>query len=696
MRKTASLPVLLFMLAGGFIQAQSVPPIQWQKTFGGGLNDWISSSCQTPDGGFILQGTTSSNNGDAAGNHGNYDVLVIKTDASGNVQWKRIYGGAGMDIGGNIINTMEGGYLFGGTSGSADGDVSGNHGASDYWIVKLDPAGNIQWQRCYGGTGADNLFTVKQNSDGGYMAVGNTVSSNGDLTINYGSNDAWVIKISSTGNLLWQKSYGGSGQDLPNDIIEMTGGDLIFCGGSYSSNGDLPGNYGDKDVWLERISGSDGSMVWSQHYGGSQFDDLTSLQMTQDETISVAACGYTFSNDYNITGNHGSADVLLVTLDGASGVLNSARCYGGSNFDNAFNIAPAFDQGYFITGASASNDGDVSGNKGSTDVWALKINISGNIDWQKCLGGSSQERSFHGMETAEGGYFVSGGSYSNDGDVTGNKGGEDLWAVKLSECFAPPAFTATITANSNACGAAVSMAVPGGIPYTYQWKKNGANISGATARIYTATAKGTYTCVVKNGGCGSTGSPNAVYNFPQTATITPTGTVNKCTADPVNFTANTGSDLTYQWYRGATSITGANSSTYSTKKPGRYKVAVMNTATGCLKNSPVTTVNNTCRETIAGEDAILDVEPHVSLAAWPNPANNNVTLKINGDDQVDGTLLIYDITGKLKYKTLVHELQKVKSLSIITQDWANGMYYGKLVAAGDNSILSSVKIVVQH
>lgn len=685
------------LLAALFISSmahtQNVPPLQWQKNYGGSSSDWIGSFAQTPDGGFILQGITVSANGDATGNHGNYDLLVVKTDPDGNTLWKKLYGSTGFENTGNILNTSDGGYLMGGTCGANNGDVSGNHGSTDYWIVKLDNAGNIQWQKSYGGSNSENLYNIKETSDGGYIAIGNSTSIDGDISGNYGNLDTWVIKISSSGILQWQKNYGGTGIDLGSDIVEMPGGDFIFCGGTYSSNGNVSINYGDKDAWLMRISGTNGTAIWSQTYGGSSFDELNSLQLTNDFSISIAASGSTNSNDYNITGNHGSTDILFVTLDGASGILNSARCYGGSNGEYAYNISNTFDQGYFITGYTTSNDGEVSGNHGNSDIWALKLSRGGDIDWQKCLGGTAAERGFRGMETSEGGYFVAGGANSINGDATNNYGGEDLWAVKLSNCFIPPASTATVSANTYACGSTVTMGVPGGIPYTYQWKKNGVNITGATAKIFTASQKGNYTCIVSNGACGVINSPNTIASAAQTATITPSGTVTKCAADPVNFLANTGTDLAYQWYRNNNIIAGQTNSTYSTKKAGKYKVLVSNSSTGCTKFSKTTTVVINCFVPSINTPANAAILPgNIDLANRPNPFNISTSISFQIPFAYkNGSINITDFSGRL-IKQLILSGAQTGIITLSSEGLAAGTYLYLLVA--DNKVLKTEKMVI--
>ena len=673
--------------------SQSVPPLEWQKSFGGGSNEYNTLAIQTSDGGFISAGTTSSTNGDATGNHSNdYDILVIKTDASGNIQWKRCYGSTAVEYAANILQTNDGGYIIGGIASANNGDVSGWHGSSDYWLVKTDNLGNILWQKCYGGSGDEKLLKVKQASDGGYILAGSTFSTNGDVTDNKGFLDAWIVKTDATGTLKWEKCYGGSNYDESTDITETQNGDFIFCGNTLSSDGDLNINYGHEDMWLMRVSGINGNAMWSHSYGGSQYDYLTSITALQGDVINIAACGSTLSNDYNISGNHGSYDFGLITLDGNSGVLNSAQCYGGTGYDEANSIVNTFDKGYCISGYSSSNDGDVSGNHGGYDLWVLKLSQGGTIDWQKCLGGSNVELSFSIAETNDGGYLAGCTTYYADGDITNNYGGQDMWLVKLSPCFAPPASTAFITPNSLTCGGPVTMSVPGGIPYTYQWKKNNKNIAGAISQVYTAASSGNYTCVVSNGACGVTNSSNTISNQKQIATLSPAGTVNKCTDDLIIFTANTGNNLSYKWYRNNKEIAGETSSTYNTKKDGKYSVLVTNTNTGCTQKSGKTELINTCKEN-AAEQSMYQSNTTILLSQIiPNPVYSSAAISYTlPSTYAKAKIVITDIAGKVIKEYSLTGTGK-NMLQINANTFSSGTYQYALYV--DDKLIDSKKMLV--
>ncbi len=153
---------------------------------------------QTIDGGYIVAGYSNSNDGDVTGNHGNYDYWIVKIDTTGNIQWQKSLGGTGYDYAYSMQQTSDGGYVVAGQSDSNDGDITGNHGGStDYWIVKLDNTGNIQWQKSVGGTSTDLGRSIQQTSDGGYIVAGHSGSNNGDVTGNHGNFDFGIVKLST-------------------------------------------------------------------------------------------------------------------------------------------------------------------------------------------------------------------------------------------------------------------------------------------------------------------------------------------------------------------------------------------------------------------------------------------------------------------------------------------------------------------
>ena len=218
----------------------------WYQFYGTFNYDNASDVIQCPDGGYLINGTAS------APQYGAYhplvakggrDILVIKTDSSGNYIWSKCYGGTGQDTGAKLLNTSDGGFLITGTTNSNNLDVSNNHGGNDNWIIKTNSIGDIQWQKTYGGTRDDSIVDIIKSSDGNYVFSSTIISNDGDITFNNGNNktDSWVVKINQTGTILWQKSFGGSQSDEISSIIQSSDNGYALTGSTNSSDGDIIG-----------------------------------------------------------------------------------------------------------------------------------------------------------------------------------------------------------------------------------------------------------------------------------------------------------------------------------------------------------------------------------------------------------------------------------------------------------------------
>ena len=399
----------------------------WQKCLGGSSWEFARSVQPTADGGYIVAGYTNSTDGDVSGNHGEDDYWIVKIDCSGNIVWQKCLGGSSWDEAYSVQPTIDGGYVVAGYTYSNDGNVTGNHGLNDYWVVKLDSSGCLVWQRCLGGSKDDYAQSVQQTADGGYVVAGWASSNDGNVSGNHGGDDYWVVKLDGSGNIVWQKCLGGSSWDEAYSVQPTADGGYIVAGLTNSNDGNVSGNHGGLDYWVVLLNGS-GNIVWQRCLGGSGEDVAFSVQQTPVGGYVIS--GLTGSNDGNVSGNHGQEDFWVVSLDG-SGNLVWQRCLGGSSWEYARDVQPTADGGYVVAGYTYSNDDDVSGNHGELDFWVVLLNSSGDIVWQKCLGGSSWEGAFSIQPTSDGGYVLAGATDSNDGDVKGLHGDYDYWIVKL-------------------------------------------------------------------------------------------------------------------------------------------------------------------------------------------------------------------------------------------------------------------------
>jgi len=420
-------------------QTAPAPIIEWQKCYGGAGNEGTTTDFhQTKDGGWIIATESDSNSGDVSGNHGYNDYWVVKLNSMGMMEWEKSYGGSQNEEISSIQQTTDGGYFVTGTTDSHDGDVTGYHGGyplPDIWVVKIDSIGNIQWERCLGGSEADDDGGTIQTADGGFIIAGSTDSRNGDVVGHhnlgglYLDGDAWLVKLDNKGNIQWQKCYGGSGDDGFSYIKKTMDGGYIFAGGTDSEDGDLLNDitYGGNDIWVVKTD-SMGNIAWQKKYGGSQIEWPGYIIETLER--GYIFIGITFSNDGEVSGNHGMMDSWVVKLD-SIGNIEWQKCYGGSQTD-AFNLIQELSDGYFISGVSLSVDGDLSQIYKNGHTWVLKIDKTGNIAWQQCYGGISGYG--NAIQIIDGSYMMMGyAGDSKDVDSSCNHGLEDVWIVKLSK-----------------------------------------------------------------------------------------------------------------------------------------------------------------------------------------------------------------------------------------------------------------------
>lgn len=409
------------------IMAQVPPANEWQRSMGGTDLDYANSIQPTNDGGYILAGVTQSNNGDVMGNHGNADAWIVKLDPAGLIEWQHAYGGSSFDAASSVLQTIDGGYVFAGYTASNDGDVTGNHGQMDVWIVKIDSTGGMEWTNCYGGANPDYGNAITQTMDGGYIVGGGSRSTSDGVTNNHGGSDCWILRLDDAGSVLWEQAYGGSFYDTATALELTSDGGVLFVGESMSNDGDLVANHGGSDFWVVKINSS-GEIQWQHSFGGSNEDQARGCLPTMDGGFLVV--GETSSQDGDVTGNHGGSDAWVLKLD-SIGNLQWKECYGGTSNDGAEGVIQIEGGGYVIAGATASNDGDVSGNHGGLDAWLVRLDSAGSIVWQKPMGGPSGDTGSSIVQNNQGKYILAGTAQTNGGDVSGNHGGQDAWVVKL-------------------------------------------------------------------------------------------------------------------------------------------------------------------------------------------------------------------------------------------------------------------------
>lgn len=407
------------------------------KTFGGTNNDSAQSVTATSDGGYAILGYTQSNDNDITDKQDeSFDFWVLKFDANDQLQWQKTYGGTLDDRGNDIIQTSDGGYAILGYSFSTDGDISQNAGLQDYWLVKLDANGNISWEKSFGYQGADSGISMIETNDQGFLITGilDVTASGGEgnssRTANrHAGGDYWVLKLNNSGSLEWSRYFGGNFTDTPYGVIQTDDNGYIVAGSSDSEDTDISSNIGTYDFWVIKVSHS-GNLVWETSFGGSQIDEARGIVKADDGSYIIA--GDTRSNDNNISQNKGGADLWLVKIS-PSGNIIWEKTIGGSSFDVARAIKKSKKNGFLLSGSSRSSDMDVSENMGQNDAWVLKTNTNGNLLWELSVGGSNIDFSYDVAELFDGSVIAVGDTASSDGDILENKGFTDLLILKIED-----------------------------------------------------------------------------------------------------------------------------------------------------------------------------------------------------------------------------------------------------------------------
>ncbi|MBK7965244.1 MAG: hypothetical protein IPK10_08065 [Bacteroidetes bacterium] len=510
--------------------------IEWQKAFGGSALDYQNDLYRTPDGGYLLSGTTESFDGDVTGNHGFSDFWLARIDTFENIQWQKAIGGSNGEQATCMRPTKDGGSIAVGYTNSNNYDVIGNHGGTDFFVVKTDFQGTIQWSKVLGGPLYDAASSVEQTADGGYIVAGSSAGNGGDVTGNHGGSDYWIVKLNSNGTVNWKKSYGGSNHDYATSIKQTADHGYIVVGYTSSYDGDVDTIYnGDFDYWILKLNVA-GDIQWSKSFGGSDWDQATAVKQLPDGGYVVA--GYTQSTNGDVVGNNGAYDFWILRLN-ATGSILWKNTYGGSDWDLAKSIEQTPEGGFLVGGyTSSDNSGDVGSNHGGTDFWLIKIDANGTLLWSQLTGGSGDEEAAALYLEKDGSYVMGGYSTSTDGDATGsgNHGAGDYWAVKFTN-KASIFPTDSLFAN---CGD--SIVLTANDANTYLWN------NGATTQSIVVYNSGNY-YVATNGQSDCFNSDTAyvtVYDPPSVGTIS-MSTTNVSGIHSYFTLNNAPNNATFQW-----------------------------------------------------------------------------------------------------------------------------------------------------
>ena len=434
------LALVLFFLVAPFVseaQQKTPPKIEWQKCLGGSRDDYGTSIQQTKDGGYVVSGYSDSFDGDVNKINVGNEYWIVKLSMLGTIEWSKTYGGNSDDFAYAIKQTTDGGYIVGGKSYSTDVDVKDHNGTSqysDFWVVKLTSNGEINWERSLGGSLDDIAVSVRETSDGGYIAAGVSHSTDIMVSGNHGGGDCWIVKLSSSGTRQWEKSLGGSKLDYASSIEQTNDSGYIIVGYSESFDGDVTSNHGKFDLWLVKLS-NDGNIEWEKTLGGSSHDYGMSVQQTSDGGF--IAVGMSKSNDGDLTNHYGNNvyhDCWVVKLND-KGAIEWQQSLGGSLGEAGYSVQQTRDGGYVVAGYTDSYDFDITDSHGLTDGWLVKFSGVGDIEWKKTYGGSHIDVISSLTLVGDHNYVVVGNTGSTDGDVSGHYDStvnRDLWIVRLN------------------------------------------------------------------------------------------------------------------------------------------------------------------------------------------------------------------------------------------------------------------------
>ncbi len=368
----------------------------WSALYGGAAGgEEMEGLWRTSDGGFLVSGSTDSYRDEAG------DAWLLKITAKGAIVWQKSYGGAGNEYIIDVKETPDGGIIAAGWTASFG---AGGH---DFWLLRLDGAGNIEWEKTYGGAGTEQAWSVDLTRDGGFIVAGGTTS------FGAGATDCWLLKLDAGGNIEWQKSYGGAADDggggdyneLVVRVLEDLDGNYVVATETFSFGA------GDSDIWLFKVDGA-GDIIWQKSYGGFDSDSLWSFQEASTGGYIVPGVSVSFSPD-------GSGDLWVLRLD-KNGDILWQRLYGVPGYwDEAISMGATSDGGSLIGGYTEEGNAD-------WDLFLLRLDAAGNAVWQRRYEYRWDWPNAM-VELPDGGFFVVGVAWPNDQGLP-----EDLWVLKLA------------------------------------------------------------------------------------------------------------------------------------------------------------------------------------------------------------------------------------------------------------------------
>jgi hypothetical protein len=363
---------LLFLLLV-FALAQRPECIKFIRNYGGTGEQIATSVVQTKDGGYAIAGVADFNT------DSNGDFWLVKTDKWGNMQWNATYGGKGWDEAHSVVQTNDGGYAIAGHT------YSFGAGRYDYWLVKVDVNGKIQWNKTYGEASDDEANCVVQARDGGYALAGYSQSDRSHK-------DSWLVKTDSNGNMQWNMTYGGANDDEARTVIQTSDAGYTLAGYTNSFGS------ADSDYWLVKTDAS-GSIQWNRTYGIVSSDGAYSTIQTRDGGYALVGRIYSPEND--------TWSICLVKTD-STGNMQWNRTTRPTSIGAIYSMTQANDGGYALAGCTDSLGGYYTG------FLLVKTDANGDVQWYKTFGGQHYHYASSIVRTSDGGYAIAGRCSAQD------------------------------------------------------------------------------------------------------------------------------------------------------------------------------------------------------------------------------------------------------------------------------------------
>jgi len=416
--------------------------ILWEKSYGGIHSEYLMDAQSTADYGFILAGSSLSGKtgNKKQENNNNLDYWIWKMDERGNLDWQKSFGGMGADFLLCIKNTTDGGFILAGTSTSMkSGDKKDDSfGEEDFWIIKLNAKGDEEWQKTIGGFGQDILKVIHQTKDGGYIVGGSSESAISGLKTgpHFGSMDYWILKLNSSGFIEWQKTYGGQFRDQLETIIPTQDEGYIVGGWS---NSPISGNknencLGQGDYWILKLD-KNGEIEWQKTFGGEEDDHLYVLLECKNGGYLAAGNSQSHTSGNKEKANGKGTDFWIIKLT-VTGEFDWQNTYDFGQTDVLTSVVESNDGSFLVGGhAKTENTGLLKADKrGVNDFIALKIDAKGEEKWRQTVGSGGDEILKKLIETRDGGYVLAGTSRGDPSrDKNTGQGLSDFWVVKLKD-----------------------------------------------------------------------------------------------------------------------------------------------------------------------------------------------------------------------------------------------------------------------